>query len=122
MNIYVDANLMYVASTFCMDIGAKIPRTAILPASRTGTRTLAEAEVEAVLWALTMAPADIALDIYTHSQDTVKKLKQEWKTKPEGRLLLLLQKVWSRSEGRQVRFHWIPKKQNLAVGILKSTC
>ena len=116
MKIYVDANLTHTASVFCMGAEGNVPRIAVLPADP--LRKITEAECEAVLWALKMAPPDVPLDIYSDSEPVVKKLNREWKTKPEKRLYALLEKVWARCKGRKVYFHWVPRKQNLAGKVL----
>ena len=75
-----------------------------------------EAEYTAVIRALEDFPD--ATEIRTDSQLVVQQLNHKWHIK-EDRLRSLAQRVWELVGSRNVKFTWVPRKENLAGKALK---
>lgn len=107
MKVYVDANPKmagFVSEDGDTDILYFAPE-----------KTNNEAEYTAVAWALTKLK-DVT-EILSDSQLIVNQLNRKYHIK-EDRLRFLARRVWDLAKGRNVKFTWVPRKENLAGKLL----
>lgn len=115
MKVYVDAS---PSKLVCMPDTPEVSRTRPIPHYEVlvSPHTHNEAEYLAVIKALKEFP-DVD-EIFSDSQLVVNQLNGEWTIK-EQRLFDLAEEVWNLvSYAQEVKFTWIPRKQNLAGRLL----